>query len=180
LILLITGPKHAGKTSAGKALQKKLGGRFVDLDALVEERAGTGVRSLYARGPEIFRAAEAAALASLPAETETSGPLIVAAGGGLIDNEEAKKLLAQRPGIIQIYLEVSAKTAWQRIAKAASHDGLPDFLKTENSEATHKALHERRAAACRAAASVIVDGENKTPDEAALLIENFLGTFSKK
>ncbi|MDR0997648.1 MAG: hypothetical protein LBL70_01155, partial [Treponema sp.] len=67
-IILLTGPKHSGKTSAGRALVRLLAEKtdpaasFIDLDELVEDRTGKSPRALYREGPEIFRKAEADAL----------------------------------------------------------------------------------------------------------------------
>ena len=102
--VLITGPKHSGKTGAGKALAEILRSRFVDLDDLIRDRTGKSPRELYREGPDRFRAAEAGALASLlsgaaagsgTADETVSGqpPLVIAAGGGLIDNARAVALL---------------------------------------------------------------------------------------
>jgi shikimate kinase len=77
-VIIIVGPKHSGKTSAGRALARLWEGvaggpepvwpgiaRFIDLDELVEARTGKSPRFLYRTGPEVFRKAEAEALRSL-------------------------------------------------------------------------------------------------------------------
>jgi shikimate kinase len=158
-ILLITGPKHAGKTTAGKKLARLLGGEFADLDAVVERETGKSPRTLFKESPEVFRKAEAAALKTL-LEQQEKNLSIIAAGGGFIDNEEATVLLRNSDGITTIYLDVSAETAWQRILSAGE---LPPFLDTANPRQTHLELHERRAAAYRAIADIIINGENKSP-----------------
>jgi shikimate kinase len=198
-VIIIVGPKHSGKTSAGKALARLYpaacpspesgtvrGGvlspetaRFIDLDELVEKRAGKSPRALYREGPEIFRGAEAEALRAL-LEGESRGDAgenspdwgltIAAAGGGLADNREALEILGKSQSALTVYIDVPAKTAWERIRAAADKTGeLPPFLNTENPRETHRLLHSRRGAIYRELAKITVKAGN-TPEETALAI----------
>jgi shikimate kinase len=167
-IILLTGPKHSGKTSTGKALAGILNAEFIDLDDLIKDQTGRSPRELYREGPESFRAAEAKALESLLSKTTESGagPVITAAGGGLIDNEAAMARLNAQTATVMVYLEVSAKTAWERIQRAAERTGeLPPFLDTDNPRETHARLHTRRAEAYRARAAIIIDTDSKNQQE---------------
>jgi len=168
-IIIITGPKHSGKTLCAGALAKISGGVAADLDELVTKKAGKTPRELFKEGPEIFRKAEASVLASLALTAKSENSLIIiAAGGGLIDNPEALALLSQHKEIITVYLDVPPETAWQRILHTASVDGeLPPFLKTENPKETHLALHKRRAEGYKALAQFTVPADNKSPEEIA-------------
>jgi shikimate kinase len=169
-IILITGPKHAGKSAVGQALARLSGGVFTDLDELVEQKTGKTPRALFKEGPELFRKAEARALAAavrkVPPCTE-GGRRIIAAGGGLIDNAGAERLLKRIPDIVSVYIDVSPDTAWRRILAGAAGGELPPFLNTENPWQTHLEIHTRRAAEYRAMARIIIDGENKTPQDIA-------------
>jgi shikimate kinase len=210
-VIIITGPKHSGKTSAGLALIKLLSGTgnfrqaadsaepcFADLDELIEQRTGKSPRTLYKEGREIFQKAEAEALAFLvrkavlpfssaggaavcgsdPANAAPPSPaaLVIAAGGGIIDNEQALALIKKTSGVIPVFLDVSADTAWERINASARLDGeLPPFLKTENPGETHQTLHEQRAAAYRKLARIIIEADGKSPEEIAGEIVFMLG-----
>jgi shikimate kinase len=166
-VILLTGPKHSGKTTAARAFAALTGAEALDLDDLVTERSGKTPRELYKAGPEVFRRAEADALRDLAAR-ERERPLVVAAGGGLSDNAEAMQLLRERRFFI-VYLDVPAATAWLRILREAEAPGgeLPPFLRTSDPEETHRTLHERRAAAYRAMADLVLECGKKTPDEIA-------------
>jgi shikimate kinase len=175
-IILLTGPKHSGKTSVGRVLAALLlegnflpGGDFIDLDELIEQQTGKSPRTLYKEGPEVFRLAETRALASLlPEIAPNAGAKVVAAGGGLIDNPEALELLRLASGTVTVYLEVAADTAWERIKAAAQQTGeLPPFLNTEDPRKTHAALHTRRGAAYREFAAITITAERKTPEAIA-------------
>jgi shikimate kinase len=171
-IILITGPKHSGKTSAGAFLAKLLAAEFIDLDALVERQTGKTPRALFKEGPETFRQAETRALSSLLSlsSRKSGAPLVVAAGGGLIDNAGARELLGgpefSGTGTVIVYLEVTADTAWKRILAEAERTGeWPAFLNVEDPRQTNAALHERRGAAYREIASLTVNGEGKTAED---------------
>ncbi|MDR2097026.1 MAG: shikimate kinase [Spirochaetaceae bacterium] len=177
IMLILTGPKHSGKTSAGLALRDITGKDFIDIDAFIEELEGRGVRELYRQGRDVFQAAEARAVSLLIAGAKAgNGTIIAAAGGGLIDNEAAVKALAEDGRVVFVYLDVSAATAWRRIEQAARKGGLPSFLDTENPRETHAALHERRAAAYKKLSNIIIDAEEKTPAQIAAQIARHIKT----
>ncbi|MDR2478066.1 MAG: shikimate kinase [Treponema sp.] len=168
--ILLLGPKHCGKTSAGIILAGLCSCPFTDIDELITEQSGKSPRSLFTEGPEIFRKAETAALMSLVKTNSESGLRVIAAGGGIIDNPGAIALLetarAERSSgsDVTVYISVSAQTAWERICRTGA---LPPFLRTENPEETHRTLHRRRAEAYQKTAGIIVNGEGKNPEEIA-------------
>jgi shikimate kinase len=165
-IIALAGPKHSGKTCTGRALAELTGARFFDLDDEIQAYAGKSARDLYREGRDVFQAGERAALAEVLRKAGDGGT-VVALGGGFIDNQEAGALLAARGGRI-VFLAVSAQTAWNRIA--AEGGELPVFLQTAHPRETHREIHERRAAACQAAAALVVDAEGKTAAEIAMEI----------
>jgi shikimate kinase len=160
-------------------LAKLLGGEFVDLDDHIEALSGKSPRALYRESPERFRAEELRALEDLfpPPNAmpgclagdfagESAAPGVIAAGGGLIDNEAGRELLRSREGFCLVYLDVSVDTAWERISGAAAQTGeLPPFLNTDKPRETHRLLHERRAEAYRKLCNLTIPGENRTPQE---------------
>ena len=175
-IILITGPKHSGKSLAARALEELTGGAVFDLDDRIEKDTGRTPREIYKESAELFRKAEEQALASLLQLNEGPAVRIIAAGGGLADNSKALALLSapllQKMEVFIVYLELSAETAWRRIVHAAPE--LPPFLNTENPKETHKVLHERRAKAYKALAHLTVTAEDKSPEEIAGEIARFL------
>jgi shikimate kinase len=178
--IFLIGPRHCGKTSAGRALAALCSIPFIDLDELIAERGGKSPRALYAEGPEFFRKAEAEALASV-FEPKTPALCVVAMGGGITDNSAAIALLKKNKTALPVYLEITPKLAWERISRAGE---LPPFLKTENPRETHRMLHERRAAACLRLARLVIQAEGKSPgaiaDEiaAAVFQEGYIPRFS--
>ena len=171
------GPKHCGKTSTGAELAQLLKLPFFDLDTLIEERTGRSPRDLLDDSEESFRLEEEAALAvilqnDLPKNTEFTG--ILAAGGGFIDNSSAMDKLCmtslfkwEKPDHHTIFLDLPAKTAWQRILAEGT---IPPFLKAKTKTASrekHQTLHDRRVKAYRQFARITVSAAGKTPAELA-------------
>ena len=172
--VILTGPKHSGKTSDGKALALLCSCDFIDIDEFIAQRTGKSPRLLFNEGQAVFQKAEAEALEALVGSgggaDKGAKPRVIAAGGGIIDNEEALSVL-KKSGAVVVYLDVPAEIAWERIAAEGE---LPPFLKTENPRETHRALHERRAAAYLQIAEIVIKAERKSPKKVADEIHAFL------
>ena len=167
--IILTGPKHSGKTSAGKILASLCSSTFVDLDEFIIERTGKTPRELYTESPVDFQKAEAEAITAI-LESNNGDPgrkrHIIATSGGIIDNQEAAATLKNSDAMI-VSLNVSAECAWSRITAAGE---LPPFLQTENPKETHYALHLRRTDAYHKLTSFVIEAEGKTPEEIAIEI----------
>lgn len=95
--LLLIGMPGCGKSTVGKALAKRLGRPFLDLDRAVEEKAGMTVPELFAsRGEEAFRQLEHEALT----EAAKGSGAVIAAGGGVVTREENRFPMAQNSTVI--------------------------------------------------------------------------------
>lgn len=90
--IIITGFMGTGKTTVGREVARRLGRPFVDMDALIEERAGMPVARIFTEaGEATFRAMESA----LCAELSASDGLVIATGGGtLVAPENRERMLA--------------------------------------------------------------------------------------
>lgn len=113
--LVLVGLRGAGKTSVGRALARRLGRPFVDLDAEVLRRTGQDAAGfLRRRGPGQgwggFRLAERDALLAL----EGRRGLVIATGGGVV--EHGRNLATLRGLGLCVWLEVPAALAAARVA----------------------------------------------------------------
>jgi shikimate kinase len=173
-IISLVGPKHSGKSSVGKELAILLNADFLDLDFCIEEQCGKSPRTLYKEGAEVFRKAEHKTLQVIIETCKNKASnMILATGGGIADNLEAAALLKEKTLIIN--LEVSAKTAWKRIVETSRVSGeLPPFLQTNNPEATHRELHERRSKAYKEIAAHTINADNADIKTIIAEIENLI------
>ena len=95
--LILTGFMGTGKTCAGQELARRLGREFVDMDQLIEARAGRSVADIFARqGEADFRRLEADLCRELAAR---SGLVIATGGGALLPDGNREILSASGPVI---------------------------------------------------------------------------------
>ncbi|MDR0938084.1 MAG: shikimate kinase [Mediterranea sp.] len=111
--IFLTGYMGAGKTTLGKALARKLGIPFIDLDWHIEERLHQTISELFARrGEDSFRELERSMLHEV-AEFEN---VVISTGGGVpcfFDNME----FMNRVGTT-IFLDVSPEVLFRRLRVA--------------------------------------------------------------
>ncbi|MGZ6315228.1 MAG: bifunctional shikimate kinase/3-dehydroquinate synthase [Candidatus Limnocylindrales bacterium] len=84
--LVLVGLPGSGKTAVGRRLAQRHGAAFVDLDDLVERRAGGSVTAIFAaEGEAGFRRHEREAVLSLgPADPDPELRRVIASGGGAV------------------------------------------------------------------------------------------------
>lgn len=89
--IVLTGMPSSGKSAIGRLVANKLGRRFYDIDALVEEEAGMSIAEIFRRDGEAeFRRRESAAAARLAA----CNGIVIATGGGTVIDPQNARLLA--------------------------------------------------------------------------------------
>ncbi len=116
--VFLTGFMGAGKTSVGRALARRLGWRFLDLDRRIEIGEGSSIRNLFQqRGEAGFRRAESAALSALLAELKRSPAAVVALGGGALLRAGNRSRLRQHRGVL-VFLEAPLSTLRARCRRA--------------------------------------------------------------
>ncbi|HEX3282174.1 MAG TPA: shikimate kinase [Pyrinomonadaceae bacterium] len=111
-LIAITGFMAAGKTTVGRALAKRLGCKFVDLDELIVARKKRSISQLIrADGEDRFRQLETETLAEVLA---ASGDVVMALGGGTWAREENRRLLNEQKARV-VWLDAPFELCWQRI-----------------------------------------------------------------
>ena len=164
--IILTGPKHSGKTYAGRVLASLCSCDFIDLDELILQRTGKSPRRLYGESQDIFKKAEAEAMANLfKTVNDQRKYRVIAAGGGIIENHEASGII-KKSGATVILLDISVNNAWERIVNCADGE-LPPYLRTENPQETHRVIHEKRTAAYLQLANIVINVDGKSPEEIA-------------
>lgn len=159
----------SGKSTVGPLLAEKLDLEFIDLDLLIEAKAGCAIAALIEReGEERFREIETQTLR----EAVSRGAAIIAPGGGAITRGENRELMS-RLGIT-VWLDAPFDLCWFRIRKdGATRPLAPD-------EATARARYEGRLALYRQASIHIPINESHSPHHISEIIINRLREIAEK
>lgn len=108
--IVLVGFMGTGKTSVGKELAGRLGRDFIDLDDVIEKRAGCTVNEIFRdKGEAHFRELEKAVIR----EYAHKNKMIIAAGGGAVIFDENVQHL-KRNGLM-ICLKASADEILNRV-----------------------------------------------------------------
>ena len=106
--VFLVGFMGAGKSTTGRALARRLGCMFVDLDARISARFGLEVAEIFRRhGEPVFRAEEARQLAACGRWAD----VVVATGGGTFAAEGNRAVIADLG--VSVFLDVS----WEEITR---------------------------------------------------------------
>jgi 3-dehydroquinate synthase len=115
--LVLTGFMGTGKTQVGREVARRLGRPFVDMDAMIEARAGKSIPRIFSEdGEPAFRRMEAALCQELSGE---SGLVIATGGGALID-------AANRQAMMQQGMVICLSGDADEIQRRLSRNGTPD------------------------------------------------------
>jgi shikimate kinase len=109
--ILLTGFMGAGKSTVGRQLAGRLGWRFVDVDAWVEEQAGATIAELFAHhGEAHFRTLEVEAIRALSAKGHT----VLALGGGALESEATRSLVGSLDSACIVFLDAPLDVLLER------------------------------------------------------------------
>ena len=146
--VVLIGMPGCGKSTLGRRLARRLGKEFLDLDRLVEERAGKTIPAIFAgEGEDAFRALESQVVREAGSRTGC----VLSTGGGVVTRRENFAPLRQNGVIVHVTRPLSL----------LSTAGRPVSQSMELGE-----LWERRAPLYAAFADVTVD--NSGPLEETL------------
>ena len=164
--IVLIGMRGSGKTTVGKILAQKMGREFIEMDELITRKAGLTILDIAEEhGWEKFRDLEA----KVTSQVAKLDNIINASGGGVVIREKNVQEL-KRNGIL-VWLAASLDTLLQRVGEDTGRPPLVEGrTRREDMELT---LKERRRL-YQQAADLIVNTENKTPEEAADQVINML------
>jgi shikimate kinase len=109
--IVLTGFMGSGKSTVGPLVAERLGWRFVDVDDVIEAEAGCKIPELFRRHGEVaFRDRERAIIARLAG----SDSLVLALGGGAIEDAATRSLLLEAPETLMVHLKVELATTLAR------------------------------------------------------------------
>ena len=150
--LYLVGMMGSGKTSTGRPLAERLGYRFVDADAVIEQAAGCTIPEIFEQnGESRFRALETQVLSAISQRHS----LVVATGGGVVTQSQNWGLL--HSGIV-IWLDVERDQLLKRLR--ADETPRPLLRRTDPEAAMDALLEERRPLYAAADLTVVIDDES--------------------
>lgn len=133
----LVGLRGAGKTTVGEEVAKQISIPFVELDRKVEERAGMALSDLFSlHGEPYYRRLERETLREVLSDT---GAVVIATGGGIINDTENWKLLRDR--CHTVWLEATPDDHWNRVV--AQGDQRPMKGNPEAKKELEEILRER-------------------------------------
>lgn len=110
--IILIGPMGAGKSTVGRRIAKALGLRFVDLDEVIEDAAGSSIPLIFElQGEAGFREREAEALRRVCADDG----IVLATGGGSVLAPQNREVLHRRGFVV--YLEAPVELQLERLAR---------------------------------------------------------------
>ncbi|MDA7922111.1 shikimate kinase [Verrucomicrobiales bacterium] len=125
--LILIGFMGTGKTSVGMRVAKSLGFTFVDTDQLIVEKAGKPIPKIFEEdGEPVFRKIETDVLR----ESLTQENQVISTGGGIVTNEENRKMLKEAG--YTIWLQAGPDTIYDRVSRNKNRP----LLQTEDPKAT--------------------------------------------
>ena len=167
-IIILIGMMGAGKTTVGRALAKKLGRKFVDLDHAIVERCGVDIPTIFdIEGEEGFRKRENEVLRDVLLE----GDMILATGGGAVLYPQNRELMRQCGQVF--YLRVGVDELYRRVAR----DKNRPLLATPNPKQRLTELLAERRSIYEGAADYIIDS---TGDSQSVVVEQIINLLAKR
>ena len=145
----LVGMPGSGKSALGRRLAQRLEWPFVDLDQVIEDRAGCSIRELFEReGEAYFRDMEQRVVAEFSQAATRS---VIATGGGAVLRPENRDLLRAGPHVI--YLCSSPEALYRRLR----HDVKRPLLQVADPLARLRSLYDTRDPLYREVAGSVVD-----------------------
>jgi shikimate kinase len=155
--IVLTGFMGSGKSTVGPLVAARLGWRFLDADDVIVAETGMPISDFFARhGESVFREIERKTIARLAGEDG----LVLALGGGAIEDDATRDLLLNAPGTILVHLEITLDTTLARCS------GTDDTRPVLADRANLAARYERRLPLYRAA-HVSIAADRLTPEQVA-------------
>ncbi|GMO65982.1 MAG: shikimate kinase [Rickettsiales bacterium] len=111
--IVLIGMMGSGKTTTGFNLAQRLNLKFIDSDAIIENKEGMSVTKIFdEKGEKYFQDLEKSIINDL---LDTKKPQILSIGGSAYDDEEIRKLIKEKS--ISVFLEVEYNILLERVKR---------------------------------------------------------------
>ena len=156
--IFLVGLMGSGKTTIGKILAKKLNYKFIDSDALIEEKTGVKVPLIFEyEGEAGFRKRETKILS----EIVKMNSIVLATGGGIILSNTNRKLLGKSS--VVFYLNATIEELVKRLA----NDKDRPLIQNVDKETKLRELIKGRGSLYESIADYIIQTKEKRASEIA-------------
>jgi len=147
--IALIGFMGAGKTAVGRALAAKLNRKFVEMDALIEEKAGKPITDIFRQdGEAAFRKLES----EVAVEVSRDKNQVISCGGGVVLNQANVDSLKQ--GSVLVYLTASPEETAKR---TAGDGGKRPLLDNPDKDAVIREMMAFRQPFYKRAADITID-----------------------
>lgn len=162
----MVGMMGAGKTAVGRALAARLGVKFLDSDAEIENAANMTVPEIFARdGEPFFREKEAQVISRLL----QGEPCILSTGGGAFLAERNRDAISAHG--VSLWLNADIELLWSRV----KHRTTRPLLRTDNPRRTLEEIFNARVPTYSMAdVSATADASYSIEDMVDVVIEALL------
>ncbi|MGF0070315.1 shikimate kinase [Streptococcus orisratti] len=158
---ILLGFMGAGKTTVAHHIS----GQLLDMDTIIEERIGMPIADFFAKeGEAAFRQIESEVLEEL---LSLQGDVVISTGGGVVISPKNRDLLRQNRKY-NVLLTASFDVLYERILQDKLSKR-PLFL--NNSKEDFQKIYQGRMDLYDGLADVIINTDNRTPEEIARLIQ---------
>lgn len=165
--IFLVGYMGAGKTTVGRALSRRLGLKFEDLDDRIQQREGKTIEQIFRESGEAeFRKTETAALREVLAELGSSIGVVALGGGAFVQPENSA--LLEAAAVHSVFLDAPVDELLRRCESESKERPLRKDTKQ------FRELYEKRQLAYMKAA-VRIDTNGKDVDAIAAEVACSLG-----
>lgn len=166
--IILEGFMGSGKSTVAAILADRLELDLMDTDEAIEMSEGRTISEIFEEeGENAFRDMETELLKTIV--TEHWKELVISLGGGLPMREENRELLKKAGKVV--LLRANPSTVYERLKE----DTTRPLLRGDNPKEKIQELHNLRKNQYEAAADIVVDTDDKTPEEIADTIIEMLG-----
>ena len=160
--ITLVGFMGSGKTTIGRELARLLAMDQIDIDRVIEERAGTTITRIFEEhGEPYFRELERKTAAEMNARKNA---VVFCSGGGFVLDDRNIETVKKNGPVV--WLKASPGVIHQRIVNEGNRPVLKDGITVENIQARM----EKRLVHYEKAADLIVDTDGKTTEQISLEI----------
>lgn len=155
--VVMIGSMGSGKTTVGTLVAERLGRRFTDTDAVIEQQSGTTIADIFVESGEAhFRGLEKAAVADALA---APGDQVIAVGGGAVLDPDSRAAIATQR---VVFLDVGLAAAAERVGLGVSRPLLLGNVRAQ----LHEHMQRRRPIYLETS-TIVVPTDGRTPAEIA-------------